>query len=211
MIPAALIAIVAALALGAWLLLRRRAVWTAETDGRDYGTKVDAATGSFAFPIAPNSVHYLTKLCAGLANAKGLRLRYRIAADPAVEFQLMQQIGGVEQPVPGSVGLAPVLYFQRRGDNWSGAGEFETYRWWATFNPPQPLGPGEFEIVAPFDQRWTAVESSNSIDHAEAFRAALADAARVGATFPGLTGEGHGCCASGPAIFTMLEFAISSA
>jgi hypothetical protein len=177
--------------------------WTAITDGDDYGTKVEP-DGSFDFPVAPNSVHYVTRACGDLSKAKGLRLRYRLEADPGVRFLLMQD----GKPAPGTGGEDPVLYFQRKGDDWSGAGKFESYRWWATFNGINALAPGEFEIFAMFNERWTAVERSNAFDDPEDFKDALENADRVGFTFPGVTGFGHGCCATGKARFTLIGFEV---
>lgn len=202
-----LAAIAICIAVAAFLLLRGKPVpsgWTAETDGKDYGTKVDA-TGSFDFPIAPDSVHYVTKECSGLSG-NGLRLTFTLTADPGVAFERMQLVDGVETVVAGSAAVCPVLYFQRKGDDWSGGGQYEAYRWWATAKPPVALAPGTFTVEALFTDRWTAVETSNSDDRRATFLAALAKAGRVGFTFPGVTGYGHGCCATGNAHFTLDSF-----
>lgn len=202
---AAIVVAGAAVALVAFVLLRHREPegWTANTDGNDYGTKVDA-TGSFDFPLAPDSVHYVTKPCAGLSG-NGLRLTFKVTADPGAEFRAMELVNGVETAtvVPAS---CPVLYFQRKGDDWSGVGQYETYRWWATAKPLVPLAADTFTVEALFSDRWTAVESSNSEDKSATFRAALGNAGRVGFTFPGATGYGHGCCATGKAHFTLESF-----
>lgn len=99
-----------------------------------------------------------------------------------------------------------MLYLQREGDDWSGIGKFETYRWWATFAAPTPITAGEHEVIAPLSARWEAVEGSNADDNVEAFRAALSQAARIGFTFGGGTGFGHGVYAEGKARFTLLSF-----
>jgi hypothetical protein len=177
--------------------------WTAVTNGNDYGTKVEA-DGSFDFPIAPNSVHYVTKKCGDLSKAKGLRLRCRLDADPGVQFLLMQD----GKAVPGSAAVQPILHFQRTGDDWSGRGKFEAYRWWATSKTPGPLRPGEFEVTAMFGEPWTGVATSHSFDHQQAFLDALKNAERVGFTLPGETGFGHGCCATGKARFTLISFEV---
>jgi hypothetical protein len=197
----AALAIMAAGAIAAWLWRRARgklpAGWTAITDGKDYGARVEP-DGSFDFPIAPDSVHYVTRSCAGLNPSGGIRMRYRIVADPGVEFV---PVGG-----PSAAAAGPALYFQRGGDDWSGRGKYERYRWWATFATPCPIVPGEFEIIARFDQRWTAVLSSNSDDFPEEFREALRHANRVGHTWGGWTGAGHGDQASGKARFELIAF-----
>lgn len=182
--------------LAAWLLLQRRSGWTADTDGNDYGTKVDAS-GSFDFPIAPSAVHYVTKACSSLAGKTSIRISYRITADDGVQF-LGAKTGGN--------GSGPTLYIQRKGDNWSGNGKFETYRWWATFTTPLPITVGEHEIDAPLNGNWTAVMTSSAMTNPAAFQAALADAGRTGFTFGNQEGFGHGVYATGKARFELLSF-----
>lgn len=198
------IGIILAVVVGAIVLLTRKSgsqatsvgPWSAgpTIDGHDYSNVTVAADGSFTFPTTSPGVHYVTKQCGPLAG-KGLRMRFRIDGD--VTFF------SANDGTPVKIG--PVLYFERAGDNWSGVGAYETYRWWATFAVP-PLTAGEHEIVAMFDQDWTAVGSSHALTSPEAFKVALANAYRVGFTFPGSTGYGHGCYAAGPATFTLLEF-----
>ena len=91
------------------------------------------------------------------------------------------------------------LYFQRRGDNWSARGPFETYRWYATFASHMPIEPGEHEIVAPLDANWTAVMTSSARTAPAAFRDALRHANRVGFVLGGGDGYGHGVFATGRA------------
>lgn len=138
-------------------------------------------TGSFQ--IGPCEPHYVTRATAPLTG-KTIRLRYRLE-------------GNVEglKCNPATISL----HFQRKGDDWSGKGAKEAYRWWSA---TQPLQQGEHELVA---GKWTAVQGSNSDDQAEAFRDALANAERVGFTFGDCTGLGHGV--KGQARFTVLEFA----
>jgi hypothetical protein len=212
MLIVAIVVAIAAAVFG-FVALRTRnkplpAGWTAITFGNDYGAKVDPITGSLdPFPVLPDSAHYITHAVGGLGTAKGLRMRFRVKVDTGVRFLLMQLINGRETAIVGSTGLQPVLFFQRAGDDGSGRDKYETFRWW-TGQDAVPLGPGEFEIVAMFSDRWTAVESSDNVSNPAAFRDALEGAARVGFTFPGMTGKGHGCCATGPASFDLLDFAI---
>ena len=182
--------------------------WTAVTAGKSYGAVVDPSTGNYSFPIAPNSIHYVVEPCPDLSRAKGLYLKFLVTAAPTTKFLLMQLVNGVDTPVPGSVGLTPVIYIQRQGDNWSATGPYESFRWWATYIPLVPLTPGEHQINAYFNERWTAVETSNSIDNASAFQATLADPGSCGYTWPGQTGYGHGITATGPATFTLEGFGV---
>lgn len=198
-----IIAALVVLAVGALLLFRRGSTptmpsgWTAITDGNDYGCKVDAG-GSFTFPQSPSSVHYVTEACGPLAGKTQLRLRYQIDADPGVTFHDAQN--------GNPIATGPMLYFQRAGDDWSGLGAFETYRWWALASAGS-LAPGEHEIVAKFSDVWNAVMTSHSDTSPQAFADALANAARAGFTFPNDSGAGHGIYASGKATFTLVEFA----
>jgi hypothetical protein len=170
--------------------------WTAITDGNDYGVKVEP-DGSFTFPLFPSSIRYVTRGCAGLSG-KGIRLRYRIDADSGVKFL------GAKDGMEVSVG--PFLHFQRKGDDWSGTGAMETFRWWLAAAPP--LTPGEHEIVGLFGDDRGAVERANNSDHAAEFSKALSEASRVGFTWPNAEGKGHGLYATGKSRFTLLEFAV---
>jgi hypothetical protein len=53
------------------------------------------------------------------------------------------------------------------------------------------------------DGRWTAVQTSNAVNNSAAFRDAVRDAERVGFTFGGGNGYGHGVYATGPARFVL--------
>ena len=100
-------------------------------------------------PRAPGSVHYVTFRHGPLAGKRRIVMRYRVEADPGVRL-LAASDGRSESMI--------TLYFQRSGDNWSGRGRFESYRWYATFATQTPLTPGDHLMVAPLDGRWTAVE-----------------------------------------------------
>jgi len=104
------------------------------------------------------------------------------------------------------------MYFQRRGDDWSGLGRYEGYRWWATFRSHAPLTPGEHELSVGLDENWTAVQTSSAANNPKAFRDAVRDADRVGFTFGGGDGYGygHGVYATGPARFVVTSFQIVS-
>jgi hypothetical protein len=150
-------------------------------------------------PQAPSGVHYVTFRHGPLAGKRRMVMRYRIDAAPGVRI------------VPASDPALPsilTLYFQRRGDDWSGEGGFEAYRWFATFASRTPIEPGEHEIAAPLDGAWTAVETSTARTRPAAFRAALAEADRVGFVLGGGDGYGHGAYATGRARLTVLEFRV---
>ena len=156
----------------------------------------------FDFPqpdAAAGHVHYVTFKHGPLTNKKRIILRYRIEAEPEVQFYPTKY--------PGSPSML-TMYFQRRGDNWSGKGAYEAYRWWATFRFHMPLRPGEYELSVGLDENWTAVNTSSAGTNRKGFREAIRDAERVGFTFGGGDGFGHGVFATGPARFVVTSFEV---
>lgn len=150
-------------------------------------------------PRAPGSVHYVTFRHGPLLGKSRIVLRYRVEADPGVRLLAASD---------GKSGSMITLYFQRAGDNWSGRGRFETYRWYATFATQAPIQPGSHVMVAPLDGRWTAVETSSSLTNPAAFRAALAGADQVGFVLGGGDGYGHGIFATGRARLIVTDFRV---
>ena len=150
-------------------------------------------------PPAPGSVHYVTFHHGSLARATRIVMRYRIDADPGVRIE----------PITGT-GMPSIitLYFQRRGDDWSGADQYETYRWYATFASQMPITRGDHVIVAPLTGNWTALQTSSARTSPEAFRAAVDQADEVGFVLGGGTGYGHGVYATGRARITVTAFSV---
>ena len=158
----------------------------------------------FDFPQpdkAAGHVHYVTFRHGPLTGKSRIVLRYRIEAEPGVQIYPTNYPGWLS---------SLVLYFQRRGDDWTGSGKFETYRWWSTFRAHMPLTPGEHELSVGLDENWTAVRTSSAQSNPKAFRDAIRDADRVGFTFGGGDGWGHGVYATGPARFVLTAFEIVS-
>lgn len=168
-------------------------------DGKNYSEGVPlhpaVVADGFAIPIPqlPGSVHYVTAQLGPLDGKRLIRLRYRIDADPSVELHAKSILGSTP---------AIAVYFQRRGDDWSGLGKYETYRWYAAFVAHEPIRDGQQEIVAPLDGAWSAVMGSTAKDHPADFEAAKANANRVGFVMGGGTGYGHGVYATGRATIT---------
>ena len=157
---------------------------------------------SFDFPqpdSAAGHVHYLTFKHGSLSGKSRIVLRYRIEAGPEVQFYPTKY--------PGMLSML-TMYFQRRGDDWSGRGKYETYRWWATFRYQGPLTAGEHELSVDLDENWTAVGTSSATNNPKAFRDAIRDTERVGFTFGGGDGYGHGVYATGPARFVVTSFQV---
>ena len=159
---------------------------------------------SFDFPQPDSTaghVHYLTFKHGSLSGKSRIVLRYRIEAEPGVQFYPTKY--------PGWQSML-TMYFQRRGDDWSGRGKYEGYRWWATFRSHAPLTAGEHELSVGLDENWTAVGSSSATNNRKAFRDAIREAERVGFTFGGGDGYGHGVYATGPARFVVTSFEVVS-
>ena len=144
-------------------------------------------------------VHYVTLPTGPLTGKMKVTLRCRIEADPGARL------------VPVKDHAAPALltlYFQRQGDDWSGRGRYEAYRWFASFATVE-LKPGAFfMLVAHFDQNWTAVVTSSRLTNPEAFNDARANAGRIGFVLGGGDGLGHGVYASGPARLVVTDFRV---
>jgi hypothetical protein len=153
----------------------------------------------FALPQAPGSVHAVTFPHGSLAGKRRIVMRYRVEAAPGVQI--------VPRTAPNLPSMI-TLYFQRGGDDWSGVGPFEAYRWYATFATQSPIRAGEHVLVAPLNGNWTAVQRSNARTNPAAFRAALAGAEQVGFVLGGGDGFGHGVRATGPARLIVTDFRI---
>ncbi|MEO8547254.1 MAG: hypothetical protein ABI422_02685 [Sphingomicrobium sp.] len=175
-------------------------------DGRNYsqGVPLHPSRGPadgwhIDLPQAPGSVHYVTVRHGSLAGKNQIVMRYRIEADPGA------RILPITAPQLPSV---ITLYFQRGGDNWSGAGRFETFRWYATFASQSPIAPGSHQIVAPLNGNWTAIQTSSARSNPMAFRDALANADQVGFVLGGGDGYGHGVFATGRARLVVTYFRV---
>ena len=150
-------------------------------------------------PQAPGSLNYVTFRHGSLAGKSRIVMRYRVEAAPGVRIE--------PRTAPGLPSIL-TLYFQRAGDNWSGRGPYEAYRWYATFASHSPISPGEHQIVAPLNAAWTAVQSSSAQNNPSAFHDALANADQVGFVLGGGDGYGHGVHATGPARLVVTDFRV---
>ena len=177
--------------------------------GRNYsvGMPLRAEAGpqgaTFAIPgptAAQGHVHYVTLPVRSLEGARRITLRYRIDAPRGTRF--LQQ----ENPDAGPATLS--LYFQRRGDSWSA--RHPDYRWYSPAGREMRLSPGVHEVSIPLDAGadWVSMMGPNSRANPRGFAEALAGAHRVGFTFGGNSGRGHGVYATRPARFTVLDFRI---
>ncbi len=151
------------------------------------------------FPQAPGSVNYVTLRHGSLAGKSRIVMRYRIEAAPGVRI-----LPATAPALPSII----TLYFQRGGDNWSGRGWFEGFRWYATFASRSPIAPGTHQIVAPLNGNWTAVRTSSARNNPAAFHDAVANADQVGFVLGGGDGYGHGVFATGPARIVVTDFRV---
>lgn len=153
---------------------------------------------TFTIPTQ-GSVNYVTKATGALEGKTRITLTYRIDMAEGVQI--------VPASVPEQMSII-TLYFQREGDDWSGAGEYEAYRWFATSKSQMPITAGTHEITASLtDDRWTAIQTSDS--NSPLFAQALASADRIGFVLGGGTGYGHGVRATGAATFTIISYEIN--
>ena len=150
-------------------------------------------------PQRPTGIHYVTFRHGSLAGKRRIVMRYRVEAAPGVKI-----VPATAPDLPSII----TLYFQRGGDNWSGRGRFEAYRWYASFASKMPITPGVHEIVAPLNGLWSAVETSNAQNNPAAFLDAVANANQVGFVLGGGDGLGHGAYATGPARLIVTSFRV---
>jgi hypothetical protein len=158
-------------------------------------------TFDFPYPDArAGHVHYVTIGRGSFARASGLTMRYRVEAAPRVRFVPQEA-----QSEPATVSL----FFQRRGDSWSGRGRYEFYRWYAPGASVQQLAPGDYVMRVRFDDpNWVSVNGRPPAVAPEAFQEALADSGSVGILFGSAGARGHGVFATGPARFRLVSFDI---
>ena len=176
-------------------------------DGRNYSVNMplrpregrDGASFTIPGPTrADGHVHYVTLPVRSLEGARRITLRYRIDAPRGTRF--IQQ----ENPAAGPATLS--LYFQRYGDSWRM--RHPDYRWYSPNGREMPLSPGTHEVSIGLDEDWIAMTGPSAHRNKAGFRRALMDAHRVGFTFGGSSGRGHGVYATAPATFTVLDFEI---
>ena len=151
-------------------------------------------------PLAgAGSVHYVTMPTSQLTGKTKVTL--------VCEFVMADGVKLCPVKTPDAPSLL-TLYFQRRGDNWSGVEHYETYRWYASFATQADLSAREYTIEARFSENWTAIQTSSRATHPEAFDAALANASRIGFVLGGGDGLGHGVSATGPAKLIIKSFEV---
>lgn len=147
--------------------------------------------------VEAGHVHYVTFDHGPLTGKRRIVLRYRIETEGQLHART----------APGQPAML-TLYFQRKGDNWSAKGKYDSFRWYATFVTVSPLGAGSGEIVAQLDGPWTGAEKSTKANDPAGFDAAINNAQAVGFVLGGGDGYGHGVFATAPARFIVASFRI---
>lgn len=136
---------------------------------------------SFQFPLS-DGVHYLMQATAG-------KFGNSITATTRLE---RSQDGSLQEVQPcGDNAPRARLMFQRRGDDMSGAGPMEHYRWWTI--PTIDLandGPTTLTVTSDPAQ-WSSVYGKHGNEAPDAWSAAANDVSAIGLTFGGCF-AGHG-------------------
>ncbi len=155
----------------------------------------------FPYPsVDAGHVHYLTYNQGPLSGRRSIVLRYRIDAAAGVQF-----VSREHPQLPATLSI----YFQRRGDNWSGMGRYEAFRWYSPNEMLVNITPGEHTLKIDLDDpRWISVWGHYAATNPAAFRQAIEDTERVGFVFGSKEGRGHGVYTTGPARFTVLSFQV---
>ncbi len=166
-------------------------------------------TPAFVIPEGPEadgapSIHYLTRPTFGAIGPSNLSATYEFSTtgSPILQFRLRPN-NTCDGP-PASVSL----YFQRRGDDMSGSGEFEHYRWFSSAGAVLKEPSDVLEVpLAP--AAWISVMGKTGNLAPVQFAAALANVQSIGMTFGGGCFKGHGVNVkpgSGTALFALRKF-----
>lgn len=122
----------------------------------------------------------------------------------ATKIVMRYQVTGTFTPADGAGSARVGLMFQRKGDNWSGKGKYQTYRWYTTGRPVIQVGEGLLEI--PFDASlWNDVQGKNNYPE---FVSAMSDVDNIEVVFGSDLAASHGVYGAPPARFTMISLQI---
>ncbi len=146
-------------------------------------TMTGPGSGYFNIPSAPNSVNYVTQATSAAVVGETLTVTLSVVANNAV-------YGLADTTTYGPAQVH--LFLQRAGDNMTGVGEMQYYRWWC--------GASAYILPAATSQTvtiscplvWTSWTSVYAAQSQSEFQAALANLQWAGITFGGANGWGHG-------------------
>lgn len=149
----------------------------------------------FDFP-SQDGVHYVVKPAPKLDMGSVVKLEFNVSGS------------GTVLPVQGDTAWV-TLFMQRRGDNLSGSGPYQQYRYWGA-KARLASGDGSMSCTLTPDQ-WSDVFGSNGMEHQTEFADCVANAEMIGFTFgdPGAGATGHGAYSNGGNRFTLKSFTIT--
>lgn len=156
----------------------------------------------FEFPypsVGAGHAHYVTFNHGPLTGKSRIVMRYRVDAGRGVRF-----VPRENPAIPATISL----YFQRRGDRWTGRGKYDAYRWFAPNPTVMNLTPGEHVMTVSLRDNWGSVSGVSAAANPFGFQGAIADADRVGFLLGSHAGRGHGVYATGPARLTVISFQV---
>lgn len=166
-----------------------------------------ADTGwEFQFP-EQDGVHYLTTSQRPTSMAQSITATISVSTTGGPTFEYRTEAANVCDS-PAKVRL----FFQRAGDDLSGQGQYEFYRWW-NINAAYTLAPGTITLVGDLTDlsQWSSVLGKTGDANAQMFRGAMANVGAVGFTFGGGCFYGHGVYVqpnSGQAVFKALDYVV---
>ena len=153
----------------------------------------------FDFPNV-DGVHYVVENISGLRQGQIINMTFSVTGDGTVL--------SVQGGTPGKV----TLYMQRAGDNLSGAGAYQQYRYWAGGHSTS-LVAGDYTISVQLNpDQWGDVFGASGSQYPNGFADCVTNANLIGFTFgdPGLGATGHGCYVpNGNARFTLKSFTVT--
>ena len=155
-------------------------------------------TFEFNFPNQ-NGVHYVQTAAPALALARTVSMTF------AIEGEAEFTVSDPNDKPP----LQVRLYMQRVGDNLSGTGEYEFYRWWSNPAFAEIKSGQEATVTAALvGAEWSSVRAKTGIQETVGFTNCVANAAVIGFTF-GHDFSGHGGYAStGTAKFILKSYTV---
>jgi hypothetical protein len=158
---------------------------------------------SFTFPNTSGpygGVHYLVTQSPNLASKSTLTMSGLISVAPGT-------VWGSNDPSDITPDHCRV-YFQQAGDDLSGRGPYEFYRWFS--HTAVALTDGSFNVTIPFDpSQWGSVFGKDGNAAGSSWTNARANAQWIGITCGGSYFAGHGAYVkSGSATFQMNSFSV---
>lgn len=181
------------------------AIWAIQYSAGMPETATTQGSGfRFDFPAAGGHVNYLVHENPPLVGRFAMNGEVVASADTVFRYDT-----NANNTCPGTANTR--FYFQRRGDDMSGNGVMQYYRWWAT--NLLTLAPGPFSIATALEPgNWSSVfgvRGDATPESLAAFNAAKADPIVMGLTFGGGCFAGHGVYISpGSASFAVSRFVV---